>query len=113
MSVDRAFGSGVLDGPSRAAECCPITGRFFENGFGALPRQEQTAMFLRERAIANDMPREGESCPQTGRPYDCSVGALWKTLQTANFLAELSPAAKVQRQANANALFAVEPVGRA
>jgi hypothetical protein len=127
MSVDRAITSGVLGGPPRQggphkhealvfgadAERCPTTGRFFENGSGALPRNEQTQMFLRQQAIEHDRPKEGESCPQTGRPYQCGVGALSKTQQTANFLSELSPAAKAQRQASANALAAVEPAGRA
>lgn len=129
MSVDRTITSGVLGGPPRPpqgdankrdllvfghdAERCRTTGRFFKSGSGALPRNEQTQMFLREQAIEHDRSKEGESCPQTGRPYQCGVGALSKTQQTANFLSELSPAAKAQRQASANALAAVEPAGRA
>jgi hypothetical protein len=129
MSADRIVTSGVLGGPPRPAHGdvnkrdllvfghdaarCPTTGRFFENGSGALPRNEQTAMFLREQAIEADRPKEGDSCPQTGRAYECGVGALSKTRQTEIFLGELSPAAKAQRQASANALAAIEPAGRA
>ena len=129
MSVDRAITSGVLGGPPRPpqgdankrellvfghdAARCPMTGRFFENGSGALPRNEQTQMFLREQAIEEDRPKEGESCPQTGRPYSAGSGALPKSVQRLNFLSELSPALKAQRQASANALAAIEPAGRA
>jgi hypothetical protein len=113
MSVDRASRNGVLGGPPRAAERCPRTGRIYEDGSGALSKEEQTALFEREAAIAADMPKLGERCPQTGRPYERSIGALSKMRQTANFLAELSPAAKVQRKADADALAAVEPAGSA
>ena len=129
MSVDRAITSGVLGGPPRRsqgdtnkrdllvfghdAERCPKTGRFFENGSGARPRNEQTEMFLRQQAAEEDRPKEGESCPQTGRPYECGSGALPKSVQSYYFLAALSSAAKEQRQENANVLAAIEPAGRA
>jgi hypothetical protein len=104
---------GILGGPPKPPARCPRTGRIYEDGSGALSHEEQTAMFLRQQAIANDMPREGEYCPQTGRPYQCCSGALTKTQQTAAFLAELPPAAIAERQAAANALAAVEPEGHA
>jgi hypothetical protein len=31
---------------------CPVTNRRYENGSGALPREEQTKMFQREAALA-------------------------------------------------------------
>lgn len=95
------------------AERCARTGRIFESGSGAQSRQEQSERFLREQAAENDRPKEGDYCLQTGRAYDCSVGALSKSQQTAGFLAELPPAVKAQRQADADALLTVEPVGRA
>jgi hypothetical protein len=113
MTADHLLSTGILGGSPQPAERCPRTGRIFQDGSGALSQAEQTAMFLRERAIEDDMPRPGESCPQTLRPYDCSIGAPTKTMQSAQFLADLPPEAKAQRQADANALFDAGPAGRA
>jgi hypothetical protein len=109
---DHIYRTGVLGRP-KPAERCPRTGRIYEDGSGALSKEEQTALFMREAAIAADMPHSGEFCPQTGRQYEIGGGAQTKTQQTERFLDELSPAAKAQRQAAANALFAIEPSGRA
>jgi hypothetical protein len=104
MSFDRAITTGIFGGSPKPAERCPATGRLFENGSGALPRDEQTAMFLREQAAEIDRPKEGESCPQTGRPYDCSIGARPKSEQSAVFLQQLSPADQARRRADFEAL---------
>ena len=112
MSI--ALRTGILGGPPRPAERCPHTGRPYEDGSGALPKEEQTALFLRDAAIAAlDMPREGEVCPQTGRQFEVGLGARTRAQQTERFLAELPAEAKADRQAAANALFAIEPAGRA
>jgi len=81
VSEERVYGAG--------AERCEITGRIFENGSGALPREQQTAMFLREAAVARDMPSEGERCPETNIPFEVGSGALTRARQTANFKASL------------------------
>jgi hypothetical protein len=42
---------------------CPTTGRVFEQGSGALPHEQQTALFVRQAAIAEHkaaMEREAE-----------------------------------------------------
>jgi hypothetical protein len=70
----------------QGCEYCPQTGRPFEQGVGALTKEEQTANFLRERHFAADMPKPGEVCPQTGQPYEYGSGAQTKTRQTENFL---------------------------
>ena len=88
-------------------------GVFLKSGSGALPHDEQTALFIREAAIGADRPKEGDSCGQTGRPYDCSVGALGKTAQTLRFLEELPAELKAQRQANFEALKSAQPQGKA
>ena len=54
---------------------CPVTGRLFEVGFGALPKDQQSANFVRERDRAAGLPKEGERCPKTGRLYECGSGA--------------------------------------
>jgi hypothetical protein len=92
---------------------CPITGRLFEVGSGALPHDQQTANYVREAKRAGDMPHDGQFCPQTGRYYEFGSGALTKTAQTRIFLDELSPAEKAQRAAAAAALAAVTPSGQA
>ena len=94
-------------------ERCPRTGRVFEDGSGALSREQQTANFVREAAIAADMPRDGERCSQTGRFYECGSGALPKSMQTANFIDQLPPERKARRRANAEKLMAAEPAGKA
>jgi hypothetical protein len=110
----------MVDGPNAAnivfgADCarCPVTGRHFEQGSGALPHEQQTANFVRERDYVADLPKEGERCPQTGREYECGSGALTRTRQTARFLDELSPAEKASRLRAAQALSAISPVGSA
>jgi hypothetical protein len=127
MSIDNAIRSGILGGPPRqggpnkqdmlvfgtGAERDEATGRYFERGSGALPRQEQTAMFLRQQAVERDRPKEGDACPYSGRPYDCSIGALPKSAQTEQFFAELPDSVKAQWFAKAEALAAIEPQGRA
>jgi hypothetical protein len=92
---------------------CPITGRLFEVGSGALPHEQQTANFVRQRDMKADMPTEGEICLQTGRPFECGSGALSKADQTRIFLSELPREAKEARAAAAASLAAVEPSGRA
>lgn len=110
---ERALGTGVLGGPPKSPERCPRTGRIYEDGSGALSKEEQTALFLRDAWIEADMPKPGECCVQTGRPFQIGSGARTRTEQTERFLAELPPAAQAERQAAANALFAIEPAGRA
>jgi hypothetical protein len=95
------------------AERCPETGRMFEQGSGALSREQQTANFLREAGRAADIPKEGERCVQTGREYECGSGAGPKTAQTARFLDEVSPAEKAQRKEAFDALVAAIPQGQA
>ena len=95
------------------AERCPETGRMFEQGSGALPREQQTANYVRERDRLADMPKPGERCLQTGREFECGPGALTKTRQSAIFLSELSPADKARRQAAFDALVAATPAGQA
>jgi hypothetical protein len=104
---------GILGGPERPKPRCPVTNREFEDGSGALSHEEQTAMFVREAGLVEDLPTDGERDPQTGRLYEVGSGALPRSLQTERFLAELPPEQRVQRQANADALFAAEPAGRA
>jgi hypothetical protein len=111
--LGHAIANGIL-GPSKpSVQRCPITHRPYETGHGALSPAEQTANFVREAAIAADMPKAGETCPQTGRRYEIGSGALPKSMQSAQFLEELPDEMKAQRQANANALAAIEPAGRA
>ncbi len=81
ISEQRVFGAD--------AERCARTGRIFETGSGALPREQQTARFLREAATAADMPAEGERCPETGLPFEVGRGALTRARQTALFKASL------------------------
>ncbi len=76
----RAFGDD--------AERCERTGRIFERGSGALSKEAQTAMFVREAAIAGDMPKEGERCPETDRLYEVGSGCFTKQRQTHAFLQE-------------------------
>ena len=78
---------------------CPVTSRPYEDGSGALSHEEQTALFIREAAIAADMPHEGECCLQTGRRYEVGAGAFPKSVQTAHFLNEMPAEFKAQRQA--------------
>jgi hypothetical protein len=108
-----AVANGILSPQQPIVVRCPKTGRPYEVGHGALSHAEQTAMFEHQARIAADRPMDGEACPQTGRPYEIGSGALPKSLQSARFLEELSPEAKTERQEQANALFAIEPVGRA
>ena len=75
-----------LGGPKQTVARCPVTNRPYEDGCGALSRQEQSSIFVREAEWSADMPQEGEVCPQTGRKFEIGSGALPKTLQTANFL---------------------------
>ncbi|QQN62117.1 hypothetical protein JIR23_21195 [Bradyrhizobium diazoefficiens] len=91
----------------------PVTGRPFEKGSGALPKEDQAANFLRERDRAADMPKEGERCIQTNRAFEFSSGCLTKARQTAIFLSELSPAEKAARAAAAQHLADVVPAGKA
>jgi hypothetical protein len=111
MSADD-FMRHVLGSPE-PVERDPRSGCIYERGHGALSHAEQDLIFAREAQIAADLPREGEICSQTLRPYECGHGALPKSMQTQAFLNQLPAAAKVQRQADANALLAVEPAGRA
>jgi len=92
---------------------CPATGRLFEAGSGALPHEQQTANFVRERDRGADMPKAGETCVQTGREFECGRGCLPKSAQTAQFLNELSPADLAQRKAAFDALVAATPAGAA
>jgi hypothetical protein len=101
-----------LGDPSVTARC-PITNRLLEVGSGALSHEAQSANFVREAALAGDMPREGEVCLQSGRKFETGAGALTRTAQTRLFLAELSPAEKAQRAEAAAALAAVTPSGQA
>jgi hypothetical protein len=78
-----------------------------------LSKEEQTALFVRNAEIIADMARPGERCLQNGREYERGSGALPKSAQTARFLEELSPEEKALRQANFEALAAVEPAGKA
>ena len=94
-------------------ESCPETGLPYENGSGALSKEQQTVSFLREAGRELDMPRLGECCQQTGREYECGSGALSKKAQTAIFLREASPEAKAARIAAFDALVAAIPAGRA
>jgi hypothetical protein len=94
-------------------ELCPKTGRVYERGSGALSREEQSRNFIRDAAIAADMPKPDERCLQTGRPYEVGVGARPKSFQTANFLAELPAEAKAERQANFEKLKAMPVKGEA
>jgi hypothetical protein len=94
------------EGPNSAnlvfgADCerCPVTGRHYEQGSGALSHEAQTANFLREAGHVADMPKSGDVCPQTGREYECGSGAHTKRAQTARFLSELTPAEKEAGQA--------------
>jgi hypothetical protein len=93
----------------KEGERCVQTGREFMVGVGALPRTIQTANFFREPEMEADIPKEGQCCVQTGRPYDSSIGALPKSMQTAAFLEQLSPEQKAARQADCDALAAIEP----
>jgi hypothetical protein len=99
-------------GSREPVERDPVTARIYERGSGALSHPEQSAMFQRQAAIAADIPRAGERDPQTGREFEIGAGCLPKALQVQKFLDELPPAAKAQRQADANALLAVEAAGR-
>jgi hypothetical protein len=110
----------MADGPNSAnlvfgADCerCPVTGRHYEQGSGALSHEAQTANYIREAGIAADMPKHGEVCPQTGRAYETGSGCGSKTWQTKQFLAELPPEQQAQRKAAAQALHDAEPAGQA
>jgi hypothetical protein len=72
------FGQGV--------EYDEITGRPFEQGVGALTKEQQRANFLREAAALADMAKPGEICPLTLQPYEYGSGAQTKAQQTHNFL---------------------------
>jgi hypothetical protein len=76
--MEHIFGEGC--------EYCAKTGRPFEQGAGALTKEQQTANFLREAAALADMPKPGEVCPQTGQAYETGSGAQTKTRQTQGFL---------------------------
>jgi hypothetical protein len=109
----------MADGPNSAnlvfgADCarCPVTGRHYEQGSGALPFEQQTENYIREANIASLMPKHGEFCPQTGRQYETGSGCGSKAWQTRQFLAELPPEQQAQRKAAAQALRDVEPAGR-
>jgi hypothetical protein len=112
-----------LGGPPEPVARCSITNRPYEAGSGALPHEEQTALFVQEKAIQDDLPKPGERDPQTGRLYEtstlasgfhgASAFAQTKTAQSRRFLEELPDDIKAERQANANKLLAVEPKGRA
>jgi hypothetical protein len=77
---------------------CPQTGRAFEVGYGALPKDQQTANFVRERDTAADKPKQGERCPITGRLYECGWGSLTKTAQTALFVRDAHPPTPEEKQ---------------
>jgi hypothetical protein len=83
QNLSHIFGEGC--------EYCPQTGRPFEQGVGALTKEQQTANFLRDRHFAADMPKPGEICGRTSRPYEVGSGCLTKTAQTAAFLREANP----------------------
>jgi hypothetical protein len=70
---------------------CPKTGRLFEVGSGALPHDQQTANFVRERNHAADMPCAGE-CAPGGRAYESGRGCLTKTAQRAAWERDANPA---------------------
>jgi hypothetical protein len=108
------------EGPNSAnlvfgADCelCPVTGRHYEQGSGALSHEQQTANFVREADIAAVMPKHGDVCPQTGRTYETGYGCGSKAWQTRQFLAELPPEQQEQRKAAAQVLHDAEPAGRA
>jgi hypothetical protein len=110
----------MAEGPNSAnlvfggdCERCPVTGRHYEQGSGALEREAQTANFVRERDRLADMPKPGERCPQTGREYECGPGAQTKRAQTARVLSELPPAEKEKRAAAMFALAEAMPAGQA
>jgi hypothetical protein len=115
---DDPYANGILGAP-QVVERCPITGRIYESGSGALSHAEQSAMFRQEAAIAADMPKEGEVCAQTGRPFEVCAprgGPRWletKQAQTQRFLAEAPPDFKSQRRADFEAFRDLEPQGRA
>jgi hypothetical protein len=95
-------------------ERCPRTGRPYESGSGALSKDQQTALFVHQAALqAVEMPREGERCVHTGRLYESGSGCLSKQQQTTAFLNELPQSVKDERAANAAALAAAAPAGRA
>jgi hypothetical protein len=104
-NLSHIFGEGY--------ECCPQTGRPYEQGVGSLSHEQQTLNFLRDRHFAADMPVDGEQCPQTGRFYEIGSGALSRTAQSRLFLQDLSPAQKKQRAEAAAALNAIPPAGSA
>jgi hypothetical protein len=84
----------------------PVTGRVFEQGEKASPREAQASQFLRDRDLAGIRPKQGERCLQTGREFECGSGSLSKERQTASFLDELPPAEKAQRKAAFEAMVA-------
>jgi hypothetical protein len=111
--ADTANSDKHVFGLGEEIQRCPQTGRAYEVGSGALPRDQQTANFVREAARAANMPKDGESCAQTGRFYEFGSGALTKTAQTKIFLSELSPAEKAAREAAFHAFVAIPPAGAA
>jgi len=70
---------------------CPRTNRLYEVGSGALPHDQQTANFVREAALATDMPKSGERDP-VGREYETGTGCLTKTAQRAIWDRNAKPA---------------------
>jgi hypothetical protein len=113
MSVDHAIRHGIIGRPTQVVERCPRTGRIYEVGSGAWSKEEQTERFLREAAIAANMPREGEHCLQTGREYMVGSGAWPRSLQTQLFPEEAPPEFKALRRAKFEAFRDIEPQGRA
>ncbi|KJC59900.1 hypothetical protein UP10_14485 [Bradyrhizobium sp. LTSPM299] len=113
--ADTANSEGLVFNLGRDANHprCKVTGRPYEVGSGALPHEQQTANFVRERGRLADMPKDGEVCAQTGRLFETGSGCLPKAAQTRTFLSELSPDDKTQRKAAFDALVAAEPAGKA
>jgi hypothetical protein len=103
---ERVFGEGF--------ERCPKTGCPYETGSGALSKEQQTALFMHQAVLAAvEMPKEGERCMHTGRFYETGSGCLSKAAQTNAFLNALPQSVKDERRANAEALAAAAPAGRA
>jgi hypothetical protein len=90
----------------------PQTGLPYEQGSGALSKEEPTANFIRalDRAA---MPKEGERCLQTGREFECGSGAAPRSVQTARFLEEASSTDKAQRKPAFDSLVVATPAGQA
>jgi hypothetical protein len=111
---------GILGGPEQIVARCPVTGRRYEDGSGALPHEEQTAMFIRDAAIKADTPTDSgfphhirPRCPQTNREYECGPGAGTRAQQTARFLEELPDDLKALRRADFEKLRDTPTAGRA